>query len=57
MRVETQFKEANSAQINGKIGNLRAVHLLLGQTKVDGTLLCLCAEPEDVPYIAEKIDT
>ena len=37
-------------------GNLRAVQLLLGHTKVDSTVRYLGVELEDVLCIAERID-
>jgi site-specific recombinase XerC len=37
-------------------GNLRAVQLLLGHTKVDSTVRYLGVEPEDALSIAERID-
>ena len=39
-----------------KTGNLRAVQLLLGHTKVDSTVRYLGDELEDALSIAEKID-
>ncbi|MEL6667168.1 MAG: integrase, partial [Pseudomonadota bacterium] len=39
-----------------KTGNLRAVQLLLGHTKVDSTVCYLGVELEDALSIAERID-
>lgn len=39
-----------------KTGNLRAVQLLLGHTKMDSTIRCLGVELEDVSAIAEAIE-
>ena len=45
-----------AALIYRKTGNLRAVQLLLGHTKVDSTVRYLGVELEDALCIAEKID-
>jgi hypothetical protein len=39
-----------------KTGNLRAVQLLLGHTKVDSTVRYLGVELEDALSLAERID-
>jgi site-specific recombinase XerC len=39
-----------------KIGNLRAVQLLLGHTKVDSTVRYLSVDLDDALSIAEKIN-
>lgn len=44
------------AEIYRKTGNLRAVQLLLGHTKVDSTVRYLGVELEDALSIAEQID-
>ena len=44
------------AEIYRKTGNLRAVQLLLGHTKVDSTVRYLGVELEDALSIAERID-
>lgn len=44
------------AVIYRKTGNLRAVQLLLGHTKVDSTVRYLGVELDDALSIAEKID-
>ena len=46
----------NAAEIYRKTGNLRAVQLLLGHTKVDSTVRYLGVELEDALSIAERID-
>nr|WP_306131972.1 hypothetical protein [Roseivivax marinus] len=45
-----------AAQIYRKTGNLRAVQLLLGHTKVDSTVRYLGVELEDALSIAESVD-
>ncbi len=44
------------AQIYSKTGNLRAVQLLLGHTKMDSTVRYLGVELEDVLAIAEAVE-
>jgi len=44
------------AEIYRKTGNLRAVQLLLGHTKVDSTVRYLGVELEDALSISERID-
>jgi integrase len=50
------MRRTKAALIYRKTGNLRAVQLLLGHTKVDSTVLYLGVELEDALSIAEKID-
>ncbi len=50
------LRRTKAAQIYRKTGNLRAVQLLLGHTKVDSTVRYLGVELEDALAIAEKID-
>ena len=50
------LRRTKAAQIYRKTGNLRAVQLLLGHTKVDSTVRYLGVELEDALSIAEKID-
>ena len=45
-----------AALIYRKTGNLRAVQLLLGHTKVDSTVRYLGVELDDALSVAEKID-
>ena len=50
------MKRAKAAQIHKKTGNLRAVHLLLGHTKMDSTVRYLGVELDDALEIAEKVE-
>ncbi|MBS9718896.1 tyrosine-type recombinase/integrase [Pseudohalocynthiibacter aestuariivivens] len=50
------IRRAKVAEIYRKTGNLRAVQLLLGHTKVDSTVRYLGVELEDALSIAEQID-
>ena len=50
------LRRTKAAQIYRKTGNLRALQLLLGHTKVDSTVRYLGVELEDALSIAEKID-
>ncbi|NNK66417.1 MAG: tyrosine-type recombinase/integrase [Rhodobacteraceae bacterium] len=50
------LRRTKAALIYRKIGNLRAVQLLLGHTKVDSTVRYPGVELEDALSIAEKID-
>jgi site-specific recombinase XerC len=50
------LRRTKAALIYRKTGNLRAVQLLLGQTKVDSTVRYLGVELDDALSIAEKID-
>ena len=51
-----QLRSAVRAQIYKKTGNLRAVQLLLGHTKMDSTVRYLGVELEDALAIAEAIE-
>ena len=50
------MRRTKVAEIYRKTGNLRAVQLLLGHTKVDSTVWYLGVELEDALSIAERID-
>lgn len=50
------MRRTKVAQIYRKTGNLRAVQLLLGHTKMDSTVRYLGVELEDALAIAEAID-
>ena len=50
------LRRTKAAQIYRKTGNLRAVQLLLGHSKVDSTVRYLGVELEDALSIAEKIE-
>ncbi len=50
------LRRTKAAQIYRKTGNLRAVQLLLGHTKVDSTVRYLGVELEDALSIAESVD-
>lgn len=49
-------REIGSGLIYRKTGNLRAVQLFLGYTKIDSTVRYLGVEVEDALSSAEKID-
>ncbi|SDE78036.1 tyrosine-type recombinase/integrase [Ruegeria marina] len=50
------LRRTKASEIYRKTGNLRAVQLLLGHTKVDSTVRYLGVELEDALSIAERID-
>jgi len=50
------LRRTKAAEIYRKTGNLRAVQLLLGHTKIDSTVRYLGVELEDALCIAERID-
>jgi site-specific recombinase XerD len=50
------MRRTKVAPIYRKTGNLRAVQLLLGHTKMDSTVRYFGVEPEDALAIAEAID-
>ncbi|WP_317054871.1 tyrosine-type recombinase/integrase [Roseovarius rhodophyticola] len=50
------LRRTKAAEIYRKTGNLRAVQLLLGHTKVDSTVRYLGVELEDALSIAEGVD-
>lgn len=51
-----RLRRSKAAEIYRKTGNLCAVQLLLGHTKVDSTVCYLGVELEDALSIAERID-
>jgi integrase len=50
------MRRTKAAQIYRKTGNLRAVQLLLGHTKLESTVRYLGIEVDDALYIAEQIE-
>ena len=50
------MRRTKAVQIYRKIGNLRAVQLLLGHTKLESTVRYLGIEVDDALNIAEQID-
>ncbi|KRR02314.1 integrase [Bradyrhizobium valentinum] len=50
------MRRTKVAQIYRKTGNLRAVQLLLGHTKLESTVRYLGIEVDDALNIAEQID-
>lgn len=50
------LRRTKAAEIYRKTGNLRAVQLLLGHTKIDSTVRYLGVELEDALSIAEGIE-
>lgn len=50
------LRRTKAALIYRKTGNIRAVQLLLGHTKLDSTVRYLGVEVEDALAIAESID-
>ena len=50
------MRRTKAAQIYSKTGNLRAVQLLLGHTKLESTVRYLGIEVDDALSIAEQID-
>ena len=50
------MRRTKATLIYRRTGNLRAVQLLLGHTKVESTVRYLGIEVEDALAIAEKID-
>jgi site-specific recombinase XerC len=50
------MRRTKVAQIYKKTGNLRAVQLLLGDTKMDSTVRYLGVDIEDALSLAEGID-
>ena len=50
------LRRTKAAQIYRKTGNLRAVQLLLGHTKIESTVRYLGIEVDDALAIAEQVD-
>jgi site-specific recombinase XerC len=50
------MRRTRAAQIYEKTGNLRAVQLLLGHTKLESTVRCLGIEVDDALSISEQIE-
>ncbi len=50
------MRRTKAAQIYKKTGNLRAVQLLLGHTKMDSTVRYLGVELDDALEIAERVE-
>lgn len=50
------LRRTKVAQIYEKTGNLRAVQLLLGHTKMDSTVCCLGVELEDALERSERVE-
>ena len=50
------LRRTKATQIYRRTGNLRALHLLLGHTKVESTVRYLGIEVDDALSIAEQID-
>ena len=50
------MRRTKVAQIYKKIGNLRAVQLLLGHTKMDSTVRYLGVDLEDALSISESVE-
>jgi site-specific recombinase XerC len=52
----TPFGETKATLIYRRTGNLRAVQLLLGHTKIESTVRYLGIEVDDALAIAEQVD-
>jgi site-specific recombinase XerC len=50
------MRRTKATQIYRKTGDLRAVHLLLGHTKLESTVRYLGIEVDDALHIAEQIE-
>ena len=50
------MRRTKAAQIHKKTGNLRAVQLLLGHTKLESTVRYLGIEVEDALSISEQVE-
>jgi integrase len=51
-----QYARLEATLIYRRTGNLRAVQLLLGHTKIESTVRYLGIEVDDAPAIAEQVD-
>ena len=56
MYVRYAFTRTKATLIYRRTGNLRAVQLLLGHTKIESTVRYLGIEVDDALAIAEQID-
>ena len=50
------MRRTKAAQIYRKIGNLRAVQLLLGHTKIESTVHYLGIEVDDALTLSEQVE-
>jgi integrase len=50
------LRRTKATLIYRRTGNLRAVQLLLGHSKIESTVRYLCIEVDDALAIAEQID-
>ena len=50
------MRRTKAAQIYKKTGNLRAVQLLLGHTRLESTVRYLGIEVDDAPSISEQVE-
>lgn len=50
------LRRTKAAQIYGKTGNLRAVQLLLGHTKLESTVRYVGIEVDDALCISEQVE-
>ena len=55
-RYGTHLMRTKAAQIYKKTGNIRAVQLLLGHTKLESTVRYLGIEVDDALAISEQVD-
>ena len=50
------LRRTKAAQIYRKTGNLGAVQLLLGHTKIESTVRCLGIEVDDALTLSEQVE-
>jgi integrase len=50
------LRRTKATLIYSRTGNLRAIQLLLGHTKIESTVRCLGVEVDDALAIAEQVD-